>query len=118
MSMINMEYKIDVAKDFSEFPFGRYTPEDGDYTGQVFRETLLKEHIEKLGEGDTLNVDFDGVKVGIGSSFLSESFGGMVKKGYIDKEKFLSVLTITCEDDLYEEEIIGYIKEAKVEINE
>lgn len=110
-----MEYRIDVAKEFSEFPFGRYTPQDGDFSGEVFRDTLLKDAINKIDDGDTINVDFNGVKVGIGSSFLSESFGGAVKKGYIAKEKFLSILTITCKDDLYEQEIKGYIKEAVVE---
>ncbi len=113
MSEVIMEHRIDVATDFSEFPFGRYSPDDGEFSGEVFRDKVLKRELDKLVEGDTLNVDFNGVLVGIGSSFLSESFGGAVSKGYIKKDDFLSILTITCKDDLYEEEIRKYIEEAQ-----
>ncbi|WP_257977581.1 STAS-like domain-containing protein [Vibrio parahaemolyticus] len=101
-----------MAKDFSEFPFGRHTPDDGEFTGEVFREKILKPTLDKLQPGDRLTVDLDGVKIGIGSSFLSESFAGAVQKGYINKEDFLGMLNIICEDSLYKDEIIGYIKEA------
>lgn len=107
-----MEHIIDLAKDFSEFPFGRHTPDDGEFTGEVFREKILKIAIDKLQSNDTLKIDLNGVKIGIGSSFLSESFAGAIQKGYIEKDRFLKVLTIICDDSLYEDEIIGYIKEA------
>ncbi len=101
--------------DFSEFPFGRKSPEDGEFTGQAFREKILKPAINKLNPGDQINVDLDGVIVGIGSSFLSESFGGLVKKGYITKNCLLDVLTITSEDTSYEIEIRKYINDAELE---
>ncbi|AIW12893.1 STAS-like domain-containing protein [Vibrio tubiashii] len=110
-----MMYQIDLAKDFSEFPFGRTSPEDGEFTGQRFRDNILKPAIERLKAGDKIDVNLDGIIVGIGSSFLSESFGGMVKKGYISKERLLEVLIITCEDEVYKREINKYINEAVVE---
>lgn len=110
-----VEYKIDLAADFSTFPFGRYSPLDGEFTGEVFRENLLKDKLSKLKPGDKLAIDLNGVNVGIGSSFLTESFGGAVKKGYIDKELFLTALMIICDDGLYETEIRDYIKDAIVE---
>ena len=109
-----MEYKIDFAEDFSEFPFGRYSPQDGEFTGAAFRETKLKDKLKNLTARDTISIDLNGVKIGIGSSFLTESFGGAVKMGYIDKNLFLKTLKIICEDDLYEKEIRQYIEEAVV----
>ncbi|OBT17727.1 STAS-like domain-containing protein [Vibrio cyclitrophicus] len=111
-----MMHTIDLAKDFSEFPFGRRSPEDGEFSGAKFRDSILKPIIEKLQDGDKINVDLNGVPVGIGSSFLSESFGGVVTKGYLTKEKFLDALIITCDDDLYEEEIVEYINESEAEV--
>lgn len=110
-----MMYRIDLAKDFSEFPFGRNSPEDGDFTGQKFRDDVLKPALDQLKDGDKIDVDLDGVVIGIGSSFLSESFGGLVKKGYISKEKLLDILVITCEDEVYRQEIKKYINEAVLE---
>ncbi|MDE1333590.1 STAS-like domain-containing protein [Vibrio aestuarianus] len=110
-----MMYNIDLAKDFSEFPFGRNSPEDGEFTGQRFRDNVLKPAIDRLKAGDKINVNLDGIVVGIGSSFLSESFGGMVKKGYITRDDLLKILIITCEDDVYKKEIDKYINEAVVE---
>ncbi|EIF2704025.1 STAS-like domain-containing protein [Vibrio parahaemolyticus] len=109
-----MMHKIDLA-EFSEFPFGRVSPADGEYTGQKFRDTVLKPTIDNLEPGDTIDVNLDNVVVGIGSSFLSESFGGLVKKGYISKDQLLKILTITSEDKSYEMEIIKYIEEAELE---
>lgn len=107
-----MKYIIDLAKDFYEFPFGRNSPADGDYSGEVFREEVLKSYLTKITPQDQLIVDLNGVKIGIGSSFLSESFGGAIRKGYIDKNLFLSVLEIVCDDGLYEKEIRDYIEAA------
>jgi hypothetical protein len=110
-----MHYRINLGREFSTFPFGRFTPQDGEYSGEVFREKHLKSILQKLREGDKLIIDLNDVLIGIGSSFLTESFGGAVKKGYITKELFLSTLQIICNDDLYESEIRGYIKSAIVE---
>lgn len=106
-----MMHRVDLA-EFSKFPFGRNSPDDGMFTGQKFRDDVLKPVLDKLQDGDKINVDLDGVVVGIGSSFLSEGFGGLVKKGYISKDKLLDVLIITSEDETYKVEIQRYISEA------
>ncbi|MBH0078341.1 STAS-like domain-containing protein [Pseudoalteromonas sp. NZS11] len=112
-----MEYKINLAKDFSEFPFGRYKDTDGEFTGEAFREDHLRPILIKIKSEDTLLIDLADVAIGIGSSFLNESFAGAVKKGYIDKESFLKILKIKCDDDLYEKEIKEYIIDATMNKN-
>jgi hypothetical protein len=113
MSIDVMELKIDVAEKFSPFPFGRISPRDGDFTGQKFRDNVLKPELDKLGDNDKLIIDLNGVLVGIGSSFLSEAFGGAIEKGYISKTRLLKTLTVISDDDLYATAIIKYISEAK-----
>lgn len=67
---------IDVAKDFSEFPAGRYR-KHGPYTGESLRDDLI---IPALKEGQVC-VDLKGV-LGCAQSFLEETFGGLVRAGY------------------------------------
>ena len=110
-----MEYYINLGKDFSPFPFGRYSPEDGYYSGEVFREKHLKEILQRLKIEDKIIIDLNDVLVGIGSSFLTVGFGGAVKNGYISKDLFLNCLEIKCDDGLYEGEIRGIIESAVVE---
>jgi hypothetical protein len=72
---------IKIAADFSATPLGRYY-EDGPFPGQKFREDLL---IPALRSNDCVLVDLDGVE-GLGSSFLEEAFGGLVRKGFSEQE--------------------------------
>lgn len=68
---------IRVGKDFSEEPFGRISS-DGKFSGESFRENLLKPAILSY---DVVEVDFDDVKNVITSSFLEEAFGGLIRNG-------------------------------------
>lgn len=80
---------VNVARDFSKYPAGRYL-EDGPANGQLFREQFL---IPALKESRKLTVELDGTR-GYGSSFLEEAFGGAVRMGYVPstvKETFLLV---------------------------
>jgi len=84
------EKTIDVAKEFSHFPYGRYYPDDGDYCGQKFREDFLKPALHSF---DKVIVDLSGTN-NYGSSFLDESFGGLIRiEGYElkDLEKCLEI---------------------------
>lgn len=74
-----MSIMIDVAKEFSALPFGRY-PTDGQNSGTRFREEILKKALS-VKEEDIL-IDFSNVRIGVGSSFLEESFGGLVRAGF------------------------------------
>jgi len=106
---------FNLAKEFSENPFGRYRS-DGPNSGEQFREDFLKNLLEKCKKNnDTLHIYIDDVPIGISSSFLSESFGGLVTKNYFSADELLnSLLTIESEDKSYITEIYSYIREASV----
>lgn len=97
---------ISVAKDFSVYPGGR-TPEDGPFSGEIFREEHL---IPYLTTKEKINIDLDGTR-GYGSSFLEEAFGGLVRKGFSSDEIFNSITFQTSSKSL-EEEIKRYIFDA------
>jgi len=67
---------LKVAEDFSPTPFGRYR-EDGEESGQVFREDVLHPALNKYHH---VVLDIDGC-VGLPSSFWEESLGGLVRDG-------------------------------------
>ncbi len=68
-----MAQVIDIAKDFSRFPGGRYIS-DGPGSGQEFREKHL---VPALRSSDVVVVRLDGA-AGYAASFLEEAFGGAV----------------------------------------
>lgn len=97
---------ISIANDFSVFPGGR-TPEDGPYSGQEFRDNFLMPLFEKDEEA---MIDFDNVR-GYGSSFLEETFGGLIRKG-ISKGKVKKILRFHSKKPSIIEEINQYIDDA------
>ncbi|HFF9491355.1 STAS-like domain-containing protein [Serratia bockelmannii] len=78
----------------------------GPSSGEEFREWLEKE----LAKSTDLVVDLDGTE-GYGSSFLEESFGGLIRNGY-SAEKVKSIKIISNEEPELIEEIMEYIDEA------
>jgi hypothetical protein len=108
---------INIAEDFSDKPFGRYHIEqkghlsDGKWTGERFRnEQLLKAFQNNTNE--VIRVYLDDVKRGFGSSFLEESFGGLIRAG-ISREVIKKLLVIESKDQDYIDEIWEYIEEAR-----
>ena len=100
-----MKY-ISVVRDFSDEPYGRF-PEDGeDDNGQKFRDELL---IPALRQYDKVTVDLRGAFYG--SSFLEETFGGLVRRGfkYDDLE---NKLIIQHNLEIYIQNSWKYIKDA------
>ncbi len=70
---------INIALDYSKTPGGRYKNE-GRYSGEEFRETMLKPRYETAQrDGERLEIILDG-GYGYGSSFLEEAFGGLVRE--------------------------------------
>lgn len=104
--------KIVIAKDFSDTVGGRYKVE-GDYSGEQFREELLKPKFEEaIASRQALLIDFDG-GYGYPTSFLEESFGGLIRDGF-DKEIVLKVLSFKSNDNpKIIERVKDYILEAK-----
>ena len=77
-----MTMTINIAKDYSRFPSGRY-PEDGDGNATTFREKFL---VPVLENDDRAIIVLDGAG-GYPASFLDEAFAGLVKKeGYPAKK--------------------------------
>lgn len=100
---------INVAKDFSTEPYGRY-PTDGEDSGARFRDEWLLPSLQKF---DVVRVELDGTE-GYMSSFLDEAFGGLVRLQHFSKEKLLAKLTFISEEDpSLVSEIAGYINCAK-----
>lgn len=97
---------ISIAKDFSVYPGGR-TPEDGLFSGQEFRDTML---MPIFSGNEQVQIDFDGVR-GYGSSFLEESFGGLVRNG-IPKDRIHDMLRFCSTKDSIIAEVNRYIKDA------
>lgn len=95
---------INVARQFSRYPAGRYIT-DGPYSGAAFRDDYL---LPALRTGSDVTVELDGVR-GYGSSFLEEAFGGLVRIGVtaatLDKQ-----LTLKSADESLVQEIREYIE--------
>ena len=88
--------KISIAEIFSMYPAGRF-PQDGKYNGTNFREIHLVPRLKNLSGSDRLEVSLDGV-AGVGSSFLEEAFGGLVRAGY-NKDFLQRHLKVTAKDE-------------------
>lgn len=95
---------INIERDFSRYPAGRYLT-DGPYNGEKFRKEFL---VPALSEStEKVIVELDGAR-GLGSSFLEEAFGGLVRTGY-SAEEVLKRIDLKSEDASLIEEIKEYI---------
>lgn len=99
------------VRDYSEFP-GPRKAITGPSSGEEFRETVLLKTIQSHPD-DIIVVDLDGT-AGYGSSFLEESFGGLIRAG-ISFEKVNSICEhiISDEDPSLIDEIKDYVSEAQ-----
>lgn len=88
--------KINVAKDFSPTPGGRYK-KYGPASGEAFREKLAL----YLSAGDSVEVSLDGAE-GYGSSFLEEAFGGLVRLRKWSLAQLKGLITIKADNPAYE----------------
>ena len=73
---MNDAYVLDVADQFSKRPFGRYRADGEERSAEAFRDTLL---IPAILRHEHVTVDLSGTNY-YGSSFLEETFGGLVRK--------------------------------------
>lgn len=107
------ELKIKIAKDFSSTPGPRYEKE-GYYSGERFRSDILKPALEKaLRNKRKLIVDLDGTE-GYGTSFLEESFGGLIREeGFSYSQITKTIEIVSEEEDFLKEDIEEYLEDAK-----
>ena len=93
---------INVAKDFSRAPAGRFVS-DGPNSGERFRDEFL---MPALQHGQQVVLELDGTR-GYGSSFLEEAFGGLARKGF-DASELCRRLHFRTADTSLIQEIRGY----------
>lgn len=98
---------IDIAKDFSKYPAGRVVT-DGNFSGERLRDDYL---LPALNENAKITVILDGTR-GYGSSFLEESFGGLVRVHGFAADELIARIDFISSRPIYVKEIIGYIKNA------
>lgn len=103
---------LSIAEEFSDVPLGR-TRDDGDFTGEEFREKLLLPRLKKASADDPLVVVLDGAE-GYPSSFLEEAFGGLVRHQYYTPAELRSRMKIEAGAGyrLYADILWEYIDEA------
>lgn len=102
---------LKIAEEFSDVP-GPRSRKEGDYSGEEFREQLLKPKFKQAeASKEKLLVDLDG-GFGYATSFLEEAFGGLARQ--YSPETVLEVLEFKSEDEPYlSSDIVRYIREAK-----
>ncbi|MBB1347811.1 STAS-like domain-containing protein [Pseudoalteromonas sp. SG45-2] len=103
MSKVNI-----LLKKFSKSPFGRYK-EDSKYSGEVFRDSILVPALK--GEG-LVEVDLNDLDVELGSSFLEETFGGLIRTHKFSKDDLDNRLIIISDDSYDKQRIMKYIAKA------
>ena len=111
--MNNLE--INIGKQFSSTPSGRFYTDMTGSSGEQFREELLWPNLQLLKANQKIRIILDDDVEGYGSSFLVEGFAGIVKYGYMNKEGLLGKLEIIQKDPdflLFKKKIFQYIEEA------
>ena len=98
---------INIVRDFSKYP-GHRQAKHGENSGEEFRDNLLLPAFKKSGK---ITVDLTGT-VGLGSGFLEEAFGGLVRLGIkLTRENL--IITASAEEF---EEVWSYIDQATQKI--
>lgn len=104
---------INILLDFSRTP-GARIEQEGVNPGTDFREKILYPKLkDAIDKNQQLTIILDGTS-GLGTSFLEESFGGLIR---INKLKFADIkktLKFVAEEDPdYVAEIFEYLEDAR-----
>lgn len=104
---------INIIEEYTDTPGARHI-DDGPFSGEDFRETLLiPKFIEAKEKKEKLMINLDG-GYGYPTSFLEESFGGLAR--IYGSKAVLDIIEFISEDEpAIIDEIKNYIKQAKVE---
>jgi|SRR5690606_12679240 len=104
--------KISVLKDFSATPGPRYIHE-GKFSGELFRnEVLFPKVAEALEKNIPFEVNMDGT-AGYATSFLEESFGGLIRVNNLSYDKIVSLMTLISKEEEYLiNDVHEYLKDA------
>lgn len=107
--------KIKIASEFTTAPGPRHISE-GKYSGEQFRKELLLPKVrEACNKNCQLTIDLDGTS-GYGTSFLEESFGGLIREDNLSLATLDSTLRFVSQEepDLLTE-IREYMQDAQKE---
>jgi len=86
--------------NFSQFPAGR-TRRDGPFSAERFRDDVLVPALRGAIESNSrVVVKLDGV-LGYSSSFLEETFGGLIRLRLFRPDVLRRALVISAEDPIY-----------------
>lgn len=109
---------VRIANDYSKTPGVRYESE-GEFSGEKFRkEILFPKFNEAQNQKLKLEVVLDGT-AGLGTSFLEESFGGLIREDGLDYDMIIKTLVLVSEENPdYIDEINEYMKDANERKNE
>lgn len=102
-----------VLTDFSPTPGPRKIVE-GKFSGEEFRQSYLEPKLKEAIEKQTkLFIDLDGT-AGYGTSFLEESFGGLIRVNKYSYEEILSHIELKSEEESYLiDDIMWYLEDAR-----
>lgn len=104
-----MKKTINIAEEFSRYPYGRST-QYSKTSGERFREEFI---LPFLNSYEQITIELDGTE-GYGSSFLDEAFANLIRVNKQPKETILKKLKFVSKDDpSLIEEIQMYIEQAK-----
>lgn len=100
--------KVIRVRDYTRFPGPRYK-RLGPYSGEWFRVDILQPAVAAYG--DQVTIDLDGV-LGYGSSFLEESFAGLIREGLpVEMVSSLIKNLIAKDEPDLKNEIESYVKD-------
>ncbi|WP_424964065.1 STAS-like domain-containing protein [Ekhidna sp.] len=104
--------EIKISTDFSLTPGPRYIHE-GKNSGEKFRkEVLFPKMKEALAKKISITVNLDGTD-GYGTSFLEESFGGLIRNNELDYKEIMANLTLISDEEEYLiDDVHEYLKDA------
>lgn len=103
--------KLEISKDFSNTPGGRYIDE-GEFSGEAFRESILLPKYNKIeNTSEKLEIDFDNC-FGFATSFLEEAFGGLVRIHH-KRNVLKKIVIISNDDETIAELITKYVTAAE-----
>jgi len=107
-----MKKILKISKIFSRTPGPRYIRE-GDYSGELFRNSLLAPAIEQaIKDNDIVKIDLDGT-AGYGTSFLEESFGGLIRENQLNYNSIVKHVEFVSDEESYlSEDILQYLGDA------
>lgn len=106
--------ELNIGQEFSLDPVGRYY-DDGDSSGEKFREKCLTPRLRALKDGEKLIIVLDDGVEAYGSSFLTEGFAGIVKYGYFTADQVIEKIQFKYTDpdfSFFKGKIIQYLNEA------